>query len=423
MGVILRPKQQELNRLIAQYQNVLAEGGARSGKTFDLLMAWLVRALKYPAIDQIVLRYRAAHIRKSIWDQTLPKLLRLMGLGPDKIKLNDSDMALMIRKNRSRILFDGLDDKERVEKILGQEYAGIYFNESSQISWETVETVTTRLNWQGVPLKIVYDYNPPSIVHWGYKIFHKRVFPDGRPVPDNDYKFIRINPIDNLCNLSSTFYDTLSKLSGAKRKRFLEGEYGLEEGSLWNRSDITYGGTGVEFIRVVVAVDPSGSTAGDEIGIVVVALGRDGRFYVLDDYSLHGSPKEWGDEVRVAYERYKADCVVAEKNYGGDMVEAVITNFNTNAIAYKAVDATRGKVVRAEPCAMLYKQGRVSHFRQLLELEDELCTWKPDLDKSPNRLDALVWGLTELAVVGGGDDSVEGLNELAQQLGVFNQNL
>ena len=418
-GIILGPKQQELNRLIAQNQNTLAEGGARSGKTFDLLDVFFARACKYEAIDQIVLRHRASHIRKSIWDQTLPKLLRLHGIGPDRVKLNDSDMELIVKKTGSKILFDGLDDKERVEKILGQEYAGIYFNEASQISWDTVETVTTRLNWQNVPLKIVYDYNPPSIAHWGYKIFHKRVFPDGRPVPDNDYKFVRINPSDNLANLSKTFFDTLSNLSGAKRKRFLNGEYGLEDGSLWTRANITYGGQGVNFIRIVVAVDPSGSTDGDEIGIVVVALGDDGLYYILDDYTLHGTPQEWGNEVKIAYERYKADCVVAEKNFGGDMVEAVITNFGTNFLAYKAVSATRGKVVRAEPVAMLYQQGRVKHVKPLMELEDELTGFKPNLVKSPNRVDALVWGVTELATSASGADLTEGLNDLAQQLGIF----
>lgn len=422
MPLILQPKQRELNCLIAQYQNVLAEGGARSGKTLDIIDVMFARACKYPATDHIALRFRASHIRKSVWDQTLPKLLRLHGVDPSKVKLNDSDMTLTIRKNNSRVLFDGLDDKERVEKILGQEYATIYFNEASQISWDTVETVTTRLNWQGIPLKILYDYNPPSIMHWGYKIFHKRVFPDGRIVPDNDYKYLRINPSDNTENLSSVTLDNLSKLSGNKRKRFLEGEYGLEEGALWKRQDIIYGGQGIDFVRVVVAVDPSGSSGGDEIGIIVVALGSDGNYYVLDDYSLHGTPQEWGTEVRVAYEKYKADCVVAEKNFGGDMVEAVITNFKTNWIAYKAVVATRGKYVRAEPVAMLYQQGKVKHVKQLIDLEEEMCGWKPNAGgESPNRVDALVWGITEIVTNACGSDTSAGMRELAQQLGIFNQ--
>jgi hypothetical protein len=296
------------------------------------------------------------------------------------------------------LLVEGLDDKDRIEKILGNEYASIFLNEVSQISYDTVELVETRLNApKGVPLRMIFDYNPPSMQHWGYKIFHKGHFPDGKSVPENDYKWLKLLPEDNKENLSDDFIPGLQNLSEAKRKRFLLGEYGTDEGALWKRDWIRYDKLPTTLVRVVVGVDPSGSTLGDEIGIIIAAIGPDKRIYILDDYSLHGTPNEWSNEVFAAYSKYQADVVAAEKNFGGEMVESTITKFGDRNINVKLVNATRGKAVRAEPVSAMYERGEIIHARPLLELEDELCTWKPnESDKSPNRLDALVWAVTEL---------------------------
>ncbi len=151
-----------------------------------------------------------------------------------------------------------------------------------------------------------------------------------------------------------------------------------------------------EMARVVVAVDPAGSSksGSDDTGIVVVGKGMDGRGYVLSDRTCHLTPDGWGNRAVIAYDEFKADRIVAENNYGGEMVELTIRTVNKD-VPYKAVNASRGKAIRAEPIAALYEQGRVSHIGDLPELEEELTTWTPG-DKSPNRLDAVVWALTEL---------------------------
>jgi phage terminase large subunit-like protein len=149
--------------------------------------------------------------------------------------------------------------------------------------------------------------------------------------------------------------------------------------------------------RVVVAVDPSGSK-NDSIGIVVAGETPEGDYVVLGDRTCSGSPAVWGRSVVDAYEDFGADRVVAEVNYGGAMVEAVIRSVDPN-VPYKEVRATRGKVVRAEPIAALYEQGRVTHVRGMTKLEEQMLLMTNDGfqgEGSPDRVDALVWALTDL---------------------------
>lgn len=157
--------------------------------------------------------------------------------------------------------------------------------------------------------------------------------------------------------------------------------------------------------RVVVGVDPPGSV-GTECGIIAAGSKRiagDLHIFIVQDSSRKGSPGEWGSAVVTTYRNNKADRVVGEANYGGDMVESTIqATTKTDAldkspVAYEAVHATRGKAVRAEPVVAWYEQGRVHHVGSFPELEDELCNWVPGSGMaSPNRLDGLVWAVTAL---------------------------
>ena len=158
-----------------------------------------------------------------------------------------------------------------------------------------------------------------------------------------------------------------------------------------------------DLARCVVAVDPSGGSdpENDEQGIVACGLGADGRGYVLADRSCKLSPDGWGRRAVQAYVDFSADAIIGEANYGGDMVAAVVKTAARAmgvSVVYKAVHASRGKAVRAQPISALYEQGRVSHCEVLAELEEELTSWTPESGRSPNRLDALVWALTELMV-------------------------
>jgi phage terminase large subunit-like protein len=158
-----------------------------------------------------------------------------------------------------------------------------------------------------------------------------------------------------------------------------------------------------DLVRCVVAVDPSGGSdaENDEQGIVAAGVGPDGRGYVLADRTCKLSPDGWGRRAVQAYVDFTADAIVGEANYGGDMVKAVITNAARDmgvTVVYKAVHASRGKAIRAAPVAQLYEQGKVSHCAVYPELEEELTSWTPESGRSPNRLDSLVWALTDLMV-------------------------
>lgn len=190
-------------------------------------------------------------------------------------------------------------------------------------------------------------------------------------------------------------------------------------GALWHRGLIAYGSPpvvypkGVEtpdFVRVVVAVDPAVTSKpeSDETGMLVVARGSDGRAYVLDDLSGRLTPADWARRAVLAYRDHKADRIVAEANNGGDLVSTVI-GVEDPLAPVTLVHAARGKVTRAEPIAALYEQGRVSHVRPMPELEDQMCSYTgaPGED-SPDRMDALVWGLSELFDIRVTDDKVWG---------------
>lgn len=176
------------------------------------------------------------------------------------------------------------------------------------------------------------------------------------------------------------------------------------QGALWHRDLIQYreppyDEKGIpKLARIVIAIDPATThhEESDETGIVVAGLSDDKCAYVLEDLSGRLSPGDWGQRVCEVYRRLKADRVVAEINKGGDLVERILRSIDPT-VPYKAVRATRGKSTRAEPVAALYEQSRVFHARPLSLLETQLCTYVPGVTaKSPDRLDAMVWALTDL---------------------------
>jgi terminase large subunit-like protein len=153
--------------------------------------------------------------------------------------------------------------------------------------------------------------------------------------------------------------------------------------------------------RIVVAIDPSATSGGDEAGVITGGVGMcdckgtpELHGFILDDASVQGSPRMWAAAGVTSYHKFNADCLVAEDNNGGEMVEVTISTI-PNAPAVKRIHASRGKVTRAEPVSTLYEQGKVHHVGTFTKLEDELCSWLTGM-ASPNRLDALVWALTEL---------------------------
>lgn len=213
---------------------------------------------------------------------------------------------------------------------------------------------------------------------------------------------------DNRANLAASFMEQIiARYEGTRlgRQELLAELLDDVPGSLWNRAMVDAARADVklpDMRRVVVAVDPSGTKGdedqGDSIGIVVAGKGVDGIAYVLADRTCKLSPDGWGKRAVAAYREFNADRIVAERNYGGAMVEHVIRTVDQRA-SYGEVNATRGKVVRAEPVAALYEQNRVKHVGDLAALEDQMCAMTGEGylgDGSPDRVDALVWALTEL---------------------------
>ena len=215
----------------------------------------------------------------------------------------------------------------------------------------------------------------------------------------------RGSTFENSDNLAPAALQQLQEKYGGTRlgRQELEAELLDDtEGALWSYGQIEmariHDDDKAEIHRTVIAVDPAVTSgeSSDETGIIVAAMGADGRYYVLDDVSGRMSPDTWGRAAVDAYYKYSADRIVAEVNNGGDLVERLIRAVDDN-VPYTAVTASRGKMVRAEPIAALYEQNKVRHVGSFPQLEDQMTTFVGGTNKSPDRLDALVWALTELS--------------------------
>lgn len=204
---------------------------------------------------------------------------------------------------------------------------------------------------------------------------------------------------ENLVNLAPNFRaQILARYADTTRGRQeILGEL-LDDlpGALWHRRSIVYREP-AELRRICVAIDPAATSdeGAAETGIVVAGVDIKGSGVVLGDYSLRASPDEWGRKAVWAYHQFKANLIVAEANNGGEMIQHVIRTVDP-LVPVKLVHATVGKHTRAEPVAALYEQGKMYHVRPFPELEDQMCTWLPDDSESPDRMDAMVWGFTEL---------------------------
>lgn len=405
-----------LRQLVKDKTRILAYGGSRSGKTFEFCRAIAVLAFRYGGRYAIFRRYFNA-VRTSVFVDTFPKMMNLC-FPSYHYETNKAASEIYFPHNGAEIDFVGLDDKARVEKILGREFAAIYFNECSEISFSSVEIATTRLAQKRLDSRgrllrnrLFYDCNPPGKNHWTYKMFIEGVHPVSRLKINNtgSYGVIRINPHDNAENLPDGYIEqTLGNASERSKRRFLYGEFSDEnENALWKSSTMIDPFRVVDvpddLERIVIGVDPAvtSSETSDHTGIVVCGKktidGQD-HFFVLEDDSLIAPPERWSAVVSSCFNDWFAELVVAEINQGGDLVESTLRNTAPN-LPVKKVRATRGKIVRAEPISVLYSQGRVHHVGLFPELENEMTSYTGDRtsEDSPDRLDALVWALTELS--------------------------
>ena len=242
----LSDKQSEALALCATEANrIMMYGGSRSGKTFLIVLIFILTALWFKDTRQAILRHHRTDAKQSLWMDTIRKVLKLLKLveGRDYVK-NESDMVLTFNGTDSEVWVGGLDDKVRVDKILGNEYCRIYFNESSQLSYDTITTALTRLAQKidGLELMAFFDMNPPSPLHWTYTLFIQKKDPETKELLKNPNKYaaIKINPADNEENLPENYIeDILENLPERKRKRFRDGDFVKEEGVIYSKFDAT----------------------------------------------------------------------------------------------------------------------------------------------------------------------------------------
>jgi len=396
------PKQILAVDLITLHKYLLLYGGSRSGKTALFTRQIGIRAAAKPS-RHLITRFHFKDCKTSMALETFPEIMELAEI---PFHMNKTDWYATLR-NGSQIWFGGLDDKDRTEKILGKEYSTIYLNECSQISWKAATIAMTRLAQKsGLTLKMFFDCNPPTIKHWLHKLFIEQIMPDTEQALKNpgQYGHMQMNPIDNLINLGEGYLEILEGLPKRQRQRFLDGLFQSDvEGAMWDQAWIEstrVDNVPLDLERIVVAIDPavSSNENSDETGIIVAGKKGD-DYYILEDTSKKLTPSGWGNKGINAYERWKADLIVGEVNNGGDLIETVLRNID-KSVNYKAVHATRGKVIRAEPIAALYEKGQIHHVGQFPELEDQMTSFTHDYnrsrDGSPDRLDAMVWALTEL---------------------------
>ena len=215
-----------------------------------------------------------------------------------------------------------------------------------------------------------------------------------------------MNPAGNAANLPAGYLEeTLANLPELQRKRFMLGEFLDDlEGALWNAKLLA--GCRADNLpvmeRIVIGVDPAVTSGqnSDTTGIIAAGRGTDGVIYILQDASIRAKPQVWGRRVVDLYHELRADRVVGEVNNGGDLVEDLLRSFD-DTLPFRAVRASRGKTARAEPVAALYEQQKVRHHGIFPELEEEMCSFLPGSPFSPDRMDAMVWAVTELTRSGG----------------------
>ena len=290
-----------------------------------------------------------------------------------------------------------LFSNEEPDRLRGPQHGLALCDESA--AWQNVQTTWDMLMFGlrvGTHPRACITTTPRPI-----KIIRDLVSREGK-----DVAVTRGRTSDNAVNLAATFLTSIvNRYAGTRLGRQeLDAELLSDiEGALWTYSMIEEGrvtlANAAPLKRIVVAVDPaiSVSEKSDATGIIVAGVGTDNHAYVLEDLSAKYSPTEWASKAIAAYKRHRADRIVAETNQGGALVESTLRAVD-RSVPVRLVHASRGKITRAEPISALYEQHRVHHCGTFAELEDEMCTFEPGSQNSPDRMDAAVWALTELMV-------------------------
>jgi PBSX family phage terminase large subunit len=374
----------------------LITGGRGSGKSWALSMFLL--NLTYES-NHVILFTRYTLV--SAFISIIPEFISKIELMNKESDFEITQSEIINKRTGSKILFRGIKTSQGTNTANLKSIANVttwVLDEAEELVDENIyDRIDLSIRSIDNPNRIILVMNPSYKSHWIYKryVSNKRI----------DTTYIHTSYLDNINNLSDSFIEAAerSKRENITRYNHLFLGYWLEdaEGMLWDRQMIERLRVTIKprFDRVVVAIDPAttSNVNSDETGITVLGIDSIGNGYLIDDLSGKYTPNEWGKISSQAVINYNADCIVAEKNQGGDMVSAVIRQFD-KLTRIKLVNATKGKYVRAEPIYSLYEQGKIFHIGNFPILEMQMVSFDPEKGKSPDRVDALVWGFTELMI-------------------------
>ena len=373
----------------------LLTGGRGSGKSYALSLA-LTTWLKTPGAKVLFTRYTLTSAHDSIIPEFLEKL-ELLGIA-DEFEVTKAGIR---HRCGSEIIFRGIKTSEGVQTAKLKSIQGVnawVLDEAEELTDKDVfEKIDLSIRDGRRSNRVILCLNPAHKSHWLYNEFFnpKRA----------DCQYIHTSYLDNKANLKAGYLKIAEDCAAAnvrKHSHIWLGEWIEEvEGALWTWKMIQSAkpvNAIPQMRRIVVAIDPAAtsSASADETGIIVAGEGVDGKYHVLSDQTMKGTPLEWATVAIREYKRFKADRIVAEVNNGGEMVEATLRMVDPSC-SYRAVHATKGKMIRAEPISALYEQGMVFHHGNYRDMEEELMTYSgKDGQRSPNRMDALVWALSAL---------------------------
>lgn len=390
--MILLPSFKPLFRRNPKRYTILT-GGRGSGKSYHVayFLLWLIHE---PGHVVLFTRYTLVSAGISIMPEFLEKIDLLNKL--DEFHITKDEIIHKV--SGSRIIFKGIKTSSGNQTANLKSIQGVttfILDEAEELTdYDSFEKIDLSIRQQGIANRVVLVMNPSNKSHW--------VFTNYINANRDDVTHVHTTYMDNLANLSESFLEQAERTrrtNPIRYKHIFGGEWLDEsEGILWNRMIINQARTDTYTPkRIVIGVDPATTATmdSDETGIIVGCIDDNGNGYVLEDLSGRYTPSQWGALVGSAYTRWNADCIVAEKNQGGDMVETILRQHHKTA-RVKLVSATKGKAVRAEPIYGLYEQGKVYHVGQFPILEHQMVTFNPESGQSPDRVDALVWLFTDL---------------------------
>lgn len=381
-------QRQAIDVLSSSSKYVALFGGSRSGKTFILIYAIIIRASKEKSRHAII-RHRFNAVKRSVWRDTLPKVLRLC-FPKLKPKWNNTDFILEL-PNGSEIMMLGLDDAERTEKILGLEFSTIYFNESSQIDYSSVQTAISRLAEKNeLKKRVWFDFNPPKKNHWSYYLFIKKLEPiDGIPLKSpNDYDSLKMNPKQNLENIDADYIALLEGMPEKERARFLDGEFTDEsDGQAYYsfREDEHVKPTEIQYGTKIIGMDFNVSPF---CSIMVQYLG--GVFFVHDETCL-----DVGDTYRMC-------DALKKKNLEGSIVIPDSTGANRKTSGKSDFNILRENGFTIESTTNPFVLDRVNNVNRLLAAGRIIIN--PKCKKLINDLHKVSWKNNELDQSGASKD-------------------